>query len=182
MFLFAVFNTDSNHSVIQTHNFTTYSTCDSQGDDNIQWSSIEPNSTEVLPVTVPVPLVKEGPTYFFSGDYDGEQCMHGQKFEVNVTHGQGLPPSLRDNPDLAVSPTAANAAPGPANPDAGDDSTPDVISSNYDFSHPKKVPSEDSPSDGEEDGSKTKSNVASVVGSREVFLVGFMSGVLALLI
>lgn len=179
---FLLFNTDSNHSVTQTHNFTTYSTCDSQGDDNIQWSSIDPNSTEVLPVTVPVPLLKEGPTYFFSGDYDGEQCMHGQKFEINVTHGQGLPPSLRDDPDLATGPTTADAAPGPNNPDAGDDSTPDTISSNYDFSHPKKVPSDDSTSDDEEDGAKTKSNEASFVGFREVFLVGLISGVLGLLV
>lgn len=180
---FLLFNTDSNHTVIQTNNFKIYTTCDSQGDDNIQWSSIDPNSTEVLPITVAVPLLKEGPTYFFSGDYDGEQCMHGQKLAINVTHGQGLPPSLlRDNPDLAVGPTASNAAPGPANPDAGDD-TPDLVSSNYDFSHPKKVPSEDSTGDEEErDDTKKKSNGASFVGTREMVMGGLISGVLSFLI
>lgn len=120
----AVFNTDKNHSVIQTYNITTYRKCDynnAEEDDTVQWSAGEPTvSTEA--VTVPVPLLKEGMTYFFSGDYDGEQCKHGQHFKINVTHGEGLPNSLKET----------DAAPAPGNPD-DDNSTPDtVVSSNFD--------------------------------------------------
>ncbi|XP_021843367.1 early nodulin-like protein 18 [Spinacia oleracea] len=179
---FLVFNTDSNHTVIQTFNSTTYNSCDSQGDDNVQWSSIDPNSTVIRPITVHVPLMKEGVSYFFSGDYDGEQCMNGQKFSINVTHGQGLPPSLRDNPDFAVgstpdplltrpdpdptrpitrsTPTSAeDSAPGPdANPDSGDDqSVPDTNISS-DFNHPKNIPEDSTSGSDEEDDDTKKSN------------------------
>ncbi|KAK6934474.1 hypothetical protein RJ641_034629 [Dillenia turbinata] len=59
-----------------------------------------------------VPLVKEGMNYFFSGDYDGDQCKHGQHFKINVTYGRGLPESLK-NP--------ADKSPAPTSPDPGDD-------------------------------------------------------------
>ncbi|KNA24350.1 hypothetical protein SOVF_016500 [Spinacia oleracea] len=137
---FLVFNTDSNHTVIQTFNSTTYNSCDSQGDDNVQWSSIDPNSTVIRPITVHVPLMKEGVSYFFSGDYDGEQCMNGQKFSINVTH-------------------AEDSAPGPdANPDSGDDqSVPDTNISS-DFNHPKNIPEDSTSGSDEEDDDTKKSN------------------------
>ncbi|KMT14636.1 hypothetical protein BVRB_4g074040 [Beta vulgaris subsp. vulgaris] len=180
---FLIFNTDSNHTVIQTFNSSTYESCDSQGDDNVQWSSIDPNSTVIRPITVAVPLMKEGVSYFFSGDYDGEQCMNGQKFSINVTHGKGLPPSLRDNPDFAVGPPSReDAAPGPVNPDSGDDqSAPDTVISS-DFSHPKNVPSEDSTSgDDEEDDTKKSNNVVGLMPNWVIFFVSLGCGIFAFL-
>lgn len=55
--------------------------------------------------------MKVGPTYFFSGDYDGDQCKNGQHFNINVTRGQGLPASM-------ASPSADSPA---ASPESGDD-------------------------------------------------------------
>ncbi|KAL6009840.1 hypothetical protein ACLOJK_000271 [Asimina triloba] len=122
---FLIFNSDKNHSVIQTYNVTTYRKCDyddADDDDTIAWSSGEPTFSD-QPVTVAVPLLKEGMTYFFSGNYDGEQCKHGQHFKINVAHGEGLPNSLK-------SPTPDS--PGPSSGQADDDSTPDtVIPSNF---------------------------------------------------
>ncbi|XP_061372575.1 early nodulin-like protein 18 [Gastrolobium bilobum] len=119
---FLIFNTDNNHSVVQTYNFTTYKQCDyedAQDKDTIQWSASDPSNTQIHPVSVPVPLVKEGMTYFFSSDYDGEQCMNGQHFKINVTYGQGLPKSLKNSPE---------DAPSPASPVSGDDdSAPDTV-------------------------------------------------------
>ncbi|XP_034687225.1 blue copper protein-like [Vitis riparia] len=120
---FLIFNTDNNHSVVQTYNFTTYKHCDYENaleNDTYQWSATDPSATNPVAVTVAVPLMKEGMTYFFSSDYDGWQCKHGQHFKLNVSHGQGLPPSLKD---------PADEAPGPVAPDSGDegDSAPDTV-------------------------------------------------------
>jgi len=114
----AVFNTDNNHSVVRTYNFTTYKLCDydnSVDNDTVEWSSANPSNTLTQGVTVAVPLLKEGPTYFFSGDYDGEQCDNGQHFKITVFHGKGLPDSLKDPSDQAPAPNAADY-----------DSTPDT--------------------------------------------------------
>lgn len=132
IYLNAVFNTDSNHSIIQTYNFTTYKLCDyedAQENDTIQWSISDPSATTLNSVTVPVPLVKEGMTYFFSSDYDGEQCKNGQHFKVNVTHGQGLPKSLENHP--------SEESPGPISPNSGDEeSAPDTtVPSNFNNPH-----------------------------------------------
>ncbi|EPS68522.1 hypothetical protein M569_06247, partial [Genlisea aurea] len=92
---YLVFDTDNNHSVIQTYNHTTYQQCDysdASDLDTIQWSSADPSSTAPYPISVSVPLTKLGPTYFFSGDYDGEQCANGQKFQIDVLQGEALPP------------------------------------------------------------------------------------------
>lgn len=177
---FLIFNTDNNHTVIQTHNVTTYNSCDSQGDDVVEWSTAQPNSTVVHPLTVAVPLLKEGATYFFSGDYDGEQCMNGQKFHINVTHGQGLPSSLRDNPDFeGLGPTPSNPAPGPTDPENSDEqSAPDTIVPTN-FNHPKSIPQDNSDSDDEESDSK-KSNGASFGPIRDKFLGGLIGGLLVL--
>ncbi|XP_047939994.1 blue copper protein [Salvia hispanica] len=124
---FLIFNTDNNHTVIQTYNFTTYKLCDYDNaldNDTIEWSAADPSATAPQPVSVAVPLTKVGMTYFFSSDYDGEQCLNGQRFQINVTYGQGLPPSLR--PD--------DTSPGPVGPQSGDDeSVPDtMVPSNFD--------------------------------------------------
>ncbi|XP_073136221.1 early nodulin-like protein 18 [Henckelia pumila] len=123
---FLIFNTDNNHSVIQTYNFTTYKLCDyedSTDNDTIQWSSANPSSTNPQSITVPVPLMKVGMTYFFSNDYDGEQCNYGQHLKINVTYGQGLPPSLE-----------SDESPGPVSPESGDDeAAPDtIVPANFD--------------------------------------------------
>uniref|UniRef100_A0A0C9RQI8 TSA: Wollemia nobilis Ref_Wollemi_Transcript_25066_1100 transcribed RNA sequence n=1 Tax=Wollemia nobilis TaxID=56998 RepID=A0A0C9RQI8_9CONI len=108
---FLIFNTDTNHSVVQTYNATTYKMCDyddADDDDTIELSAGDP-STDAKPVTVAAPLVREGVTYFFSGDYDGWHCnMGGQKFQITVAHGQGLPPSLLTPPPGAPAPESAD--------------------------------------------------------------------------
>ncbi|KAJ3676552.1 hypothetical protein LUZ60_003964 [Juncus effusus] len=105
---FLIFNTDKNHSVVQTYNISTFKTCNTDQDTNTSdWSTSAPDFSKDS-ITVFVPLLKEGPTYFLSDFYDGEQCNNGQKFTINVSHGQGLPASLKDpEPD----------APAPASPD-----------------------------------------------------------------
>ncbi|KAF6150208.1 hypothetical protein GIB67_023163 [Kingdonia uniflora] len=129
---FLFFNTDNNHSIIQTYNFTTYKECDFEDaelDDTIEWSTGDPSFTNLVPVTRAVPLTKEGITYFFSGDFDGEQCQHGQHFKINVTHGQGLPESLK-------SPSTVES-PAPTSPDDDSIPNPDTpVSSN--FNNPKE--------------------------------------------
>uniref|UniRef100_A0A0D3EMH4 Phytocyanin domain-containing protein n=1 Tax=Oryza barthii TaxID=65489 RepID=A0A0D3EMH4_9ORYZ len=96
----AVFNTDKNHSVVQTRNETLYKSCDyndSGPDDTVEWSAAAPEFSKDA-VTVAVPLLKEGSSYFFSGNYDGEQCESGQRFAVAVAHGQRRPPSTSATP------------------------------------------------------------------------------------
>ncbi|KAJ6424621.1 hypothetical protein OIU84_025408 [Salix udensis] len=124
---FLIFNTDSNHSVVQTYNITTYKLCDngnSVDNDTVQWSSPNPSNTLTQAVTWAVPLLKEGPTFFFSGDYDGEQCQNGQHFKIAVSHGKGLPDSLKDPSDQAPAPNAADYG-----------STPDTVVP-FDFNNP----------------------------------------------
>lgn len=167
---FLIFNTDNNHSVIQTHNFTTYKLCDyedSTDNDTIQWSSANPSSTNPQQITVSVPLLEVGMTYFFSSDYDGEQCNYGQHFKINVTYGQGLPPGLE-------SPSAES--PGPVSPESGDDeAAPDTI-----------VPANfDNPRDTSADDEKESSQSVSLFASSkfcEVKLYGapFLVGILYL--
>ncbi|KAF8724259.1 hypothetical protein HU200_021286 [Digitaria exilis] len=122
---FLIFNTDKNHSVVETRNGTLYKSCDyndSGPDDTVEWSAAAPEFSKDA-VTVAVPLLKEGRTYFFSGNYDGEQCENGQRFAIDVAHGQGLPPDLR--PPAAEAPAPSAAADGGA--------------AVLDFSHPKNV-------------------------------------------
>lgn len=139
-FIYAVFNTDNNHSVTQTYNFTTYKNCDYNNaldNDTMQWVSADPSSTSIFPVTVAVPLLKVGPTYFFSSDYDGEQCENGQHFKINVTYGQGLPRDLKDPSD--------DDSMAPISPISGDEeSAPDTIVPSS-FDHPRDVSTDDSP-------------------------------------
>lgn len=120
-----MFNTDKNHSVVQTYNATIYKHCDfndADSDDTVQWSFGEPEFDKGA-VTVAVPLLKEGATYFFSSNYDGEQCEHGQHFKINVSHGKGLPDSLKSPSEQAPAPNSADL----------ENSVPDnVIPSNFD--------------------------------------------------
>ncbi|KAK3159845.1 hypothetical protein QOZ80_1BG0051760 [Eleusine coracana subsp. coracana] len=144
---FLIFNTDKNHSVVQTRNATLYKSCDyfdSGLDDTVEWSAAAPEFSKDA-VTVAVPLLKEGRTFFFSGNYDGEQCENGQRFAIDVAHGQGLPPDLR--------PPAA-PAPGPAAPDGV---------ATFNFDHPKNVstPNASDVDDDEDDGEPSRSRRAS---------------------
>ncbi|KDP36975.1 hypothetical protein JCGZ_08567 [Jatropha curcas] len=160
---FLIFNTNNNHSVVQTYNFTTYKLCDYDNaldNDTIEWSVSDPSNTATTGVTVAVPLLKEGTTYFFSGDYDGDQCKAGQHFKINVTHGRGLPESLKD---------PSEQAPAPNSPDvSGEDVTPDtIVPANFD--NPKDVSD-----DNEDSGSITLYlNFLNVKLNVILFLVGF---------
>lgn len=135
-----IFNTDNNHSTIQTYNFTTYKSCDYNNaldNDTLTWSSANPSSTSTFPVTIAVPLLKVGTTYFFSSDYDGEQCENGQHFKINVMYGQGLPRSLKDPSD--------DDSLAPISPISGDEeSAPDTLVPSS-FDHPRDVSNDDSP-------------------------------------
>lgn len=114
-----------------------------------------------------VPLLKEGPTYFFSSDYDGEQCENGQRFSINVTHGQGLPPSLRE-------PTPG--APGPVSRESGDDTVPDTtVPANFD--HPKDISDDDSDDDGENGKKKSNAVIVKASGfSKVLIMLGLIYG------
>ncbi|XP_057955523.1 early nodulin-like protein 18 [Malania oleifera] len=167
---FLIFNTDSNHSVVQTYNFTTYKHCDyddAQDTDTTEWLGGEPSATNPQPVSFPVPLLKEGMIYFFSAYYDGDQCHHGQRFKINVTHGQGLPPSLKNQSPSA---TGASLAPA-ASPDAvGEEAAPDtIVSSNF-----------DNPREERGDAKHSSSGCGSVLGAVKA-LDGKLSGILILL-
>ncbi|CAH2038565.1 unnamed protein product, partial [Thlaspi arvense] len=129
---------NSNHSVVQTYDYKTYKECDyNNGEDNstTEWSGANPSATSPVPVSVNVPLVKEGSNYFFSGNYDGEQCKFGQHFMINVTHGQGLP--ALSSPDEDDAP-----GPGQASQSGDDEVAPDtIVPANFD--HPKDIESDD---------------------------------------
>lgn len=161
---FLIFNTDNNHTVVQTYNSTIYTLCDDSSaldNDTINYASPDPSAAAVHPVSAAVPLLKVGPTYFFSSFYDGEQCENGQKFSINVTQGQGLPPSLKP-------PTPES--PGPVSQESGDDTVPDtIVPANFD--HPKDLTDDDS-DDESDDGKKKKSNGMVIQSSRILLLLG----------
>ncbi|KAM7280442.1 hypothetical protein ACFE04_007576 [Oxalis oulophora] len=138
---FLLFNTDTNHSVVQTYNSSTYKLCDfddSIAKDTTEWSAGDPSSTATRPVTVAVPLVKEGFNYFFSANYDGDQCKSGQHFKIKVSHGKGLPDSLKDPSAQAPAPNIDDYN----NPDSAPDT---IVPSNFD--NPRAVDNADSDND-----------------------------------
>lgn len=107
---------------MQTYNFTTYKECDyddALDSDTKLWSAADPSNTATSGVTVPVPLLKEGTTYFFSSDYDGDQCRSGQHFKINVSHGKGLPESLKSPSEQSPAPNSADYN--------NDESAPDLV-------------------------------------------------------
>lgn len=93
-----VFNTNTNQTVIQTYNETTYKNCtmDSSDDDTFQYQG--GNDEFGKAITIAVSLTGEGQQYYFSDADDGTQCLNGMAFEIKVGHGIGLPPSLRQPP------------------------------------------------------------------------------------
>lgn len=136
--------------MVQTRNGTLYKSCDyndSGPDDTVEWSAAAPEFSKDA-VTVAVPLLKEGRAYFFSGNYDGEQCENGQRFAIDVVHGQGLPPDLR--PPVADAPAPSSSA-GPADGAAA-----------LDFSHPKNVTT---PSTADDDDGQTSGGATTTSGS-----------------
>lgn len=106
---YLIFNTNTNQTVVQTYNATTYSSCTAD-DDTLIFDSGAANFSE--PQTFAVPLTKVGPNYFFSDADDGAQCQHGMQFEIKVNEGSGLPPSLNQPPPPPyVAPPAAEPPP-----------------------------------------------------------------------
>ncbi|XP_060668719.1 early nodulin-like protein 18 [Ziziphus jujuba] len=96
---FLIFNTNTNQTVIQTYNETTYQSCiadDAAGNDTFQYGGGRENFGELL--TIALPLTIEGTNYYFSDADDGVQCQRGMAFEIDVAHGLGLPPSLNQPP------------------------------------------------------------------------------------
>ncbi|KAL2251689.1 cucumber peeling cupredoxin-like [Sesamum indicum] len=96
---YLIFNTNTNQTVIQTYNTTTYNSCsmdDSLDTDTFQYDG--GNNEFGSAVVISVPLTIEGTQYYFSDADDGKQCQHGMAFEIKVTHGLGLPPSLNQPP------------------------------------------------------------------------------------
>ncbi|KAM1149583.1 hypothetical protein ACFX15_029647 [Malus domestica] len=137
---FLIFNTDTNHSVVQTYNLTTYKLCDYNDaleNDTMQWSAADPSNMAIHDVSVAVPLVREGMNYFFSGDYDGEQCKNGQHFKITVSHGQGLPKSLQNPAVQSPSPASGPGRQSAGDGDNDDGSVPDTIVP-ASFDHPKE--------------------------------------------
>lgn len=94
-----VFNTNTNQTVIQTYNETTFSSCttdDASDDDTFHYNG---GGNEFgQNVTIAVPLTTTGTNYFFSDAEDGLQCQRGVAFEISVNRGLGLPPSLNQPP------------------------------------------------------------------------------------
>ncbi|OWM91607.1 uclacyanin-2-like isoform X1 [Punica granatum] len=96
---YLIFITNTNQTVIQTFNLTTYDACnadDASDDDTFEYNGGNAAFGERL--TIPVPLTHEGLNYFFSDTDDGVQCVNGMRFAVDVKHGAGLPPSLSQPP------------------------------------------------------------------------------------
>ncbi|GAV85296.1 Cu_bind_like domain-containing protein [Cephalotus follicularis] len=96
---YLIFNTNSNETVIQTYNVTTFDNCtmdDSSDNDTFQYDGGETEFNQ--PSTIAVPLTIVGANYFFSDADDGTQCLQGMAFEIQVNHGLGLPPSLNQPP------------------------------------------------------------------------------------
>ncbi|GAB2271628.1 hypothetical protein Dimus_006459 [Dionaea muscipula] len=103
---FLVFNTNTNETVVQTYNETTYDSCtaDDASDSNT-FIYDSGSSTFGKAQIINVPLTNQGPNYFFSdaGD-DGVQCEKGMRFQIQVNHGLGLPPSLNQPPPPPYTP------------------------------------------------------------------------------
>ncbi|XP_010272630.1 PREDICTED: cucumber peeling cupredoxin-like [Nelumbo nucifera] len=95
---YLIFNTNSNQTIIETYNQTTYKNCNStdalDSDTFIYGESNRIGES----FTVAVPLVKVGNTYYFSDAENGVQCQKGMGFAIVVGQGRGLPPSLNQPP------------------------------------------------------------------------------------
>ncbi|KAL5564232.1 hypothetical protein UlMin_027396 [Ulmus minor] len=112
---YLIFNTNSNQTVIETTNKTTYQSCDfdDEADDAFQYSGGEEQFGKAL--TIEVPLINEGSVYYFSSAGDGVHCQRGLAFEITVSHGLGLPPILNQPPPppYVAPPTGSNSDQSP---------------------------------------------------------------------
>ncbi|KAL8227886.1 hypothetical protein R6Q57_015470 [Mikania cordata] len=96
---YLIFNTNTNQTVVLTYNETTFRSCSIDNSSDTD-TFIYGNGNQQFgqPLTVEVPLTIVGPNYFFSDADDAVQCENGMAFEINVSHGVGLPPSLNQPP------------------------------------------------------------------------------------
>ncbi|TKY45887.1 electron carrier [Spatholobus suberectus] len=95
---YLIFNTNSNQTVVQTYNKTTYLNCTADESDNGTFVYDGGSGRFGEALTIAVPLTIVGPNYFFSDAGDGVQCQRGLAFEIDVQRGLGLPPSLNQPP------------------------------------------------------------------------------------
>ncbi|XP_023000125.1 cucumber peeling cupredoxin-like [Cucurbita maxima] len=96
---FLIFRTNTNQTVIQTSNLTTFKSCsidDASDNDTFQYNGGDSDFNK--PLTIPVALIISGSNYYFSDADDGVQCQRGMAFEIQVNTGLGLPPSLNQPP------------------------------------------------------------------------------------
>lgn len=112
---FLIFKTNTNQTVVQTYNKTTYQSCntdDASDDDTFHYDAGSNEFGEAR--TIAVALTIEGPNYYLSDADDGVQCQNGLSFEIDVKHGQGLPPSLNQPPPPPyMEPPSADSPPSP---------------------------------------------------------------------
>ncbi|XWS45974.1 hypothetical protein CRYUN_Cryun14cG0025300 [Craigia yunnanensis] len=112
---YLIFRTSTNQTVIQTYNETTYRSCtmdDSSDTDTFQYDGGNTNFDQSL--TIAVALTIEGTNYYFSDADDGVQCQRGMAFEILVSHGNGLPPSLnKPPPPPYIEPPGGDSAQSP---------------------------------------------------------------------
>ncbi|KAI8571914.1 hypothetical protein RHMOL_Rhmol01G0157400 [Rhododendron molle] len=114
-----LFYTNSNETVIQTYNLTTYQSCSTDNaldTDTFQYGGGDEDFGVVE--TISVPLTVEGPNYFFSDADDGVQCKQGMAFKIVVNYGLGLPPSLNQPPPPPYT--------APPTPPSSDDGSPTI--------------------------------------------------------
>ncbi|KAK7294966.1 hypothetical protein RJT34_17866 [Clitoria ternatea] len=111
---FLIFNSNSNQTVIQTYNKTSYLSCTADDSDNGTFVYDGGSSGFGEALTIAVPLTLVGPNYFFSDADDGVQCRRGLAFEIDVQRGLGLPPSLNHPPPPPyIEPPGPDAAQSP---------------------------------------------------------------------
>ncbi|WVZ51792.1 hypothetical protein U9M48_002902 [Paspalum notatum var. saurae] len=122
-----VFKTNDNSTVVQTANATAYDLCDASDDpsNSIFGGGGGGGGGPEESSTIPVPLTREGPNYFFSEADDGAQCQQGMRFEIKVEHGQGLPASMAHPPPapkerVLAPPPAGTAFSGTGGVEPGD--------------------------------------------------------------
>jgi hypothetical protein len=112
---FLIFNTNTNQTVIETYNQTTFRSCsvdESESDDTFVYNGGSNQFGQTA--LIAVQLTYEGPGYYFSGASDGIQCLNGMGFGISVQHGLGLPDSLRQPPPppYAEPPSSDDDGPG----------------------------------------------------------------------